>query len=50
MNSTLWINGQNLGTRPFGYASFEYDLTPYLTPNGTTNVIAVKVDNSQQKK
>ena len=30
MNSDVWLNGQLLGHRPFGYMSFEYDLTPYL--------------------
>ena len=25
MNSTVWINGVKLGTRPFGYISFEYE-------------------------
>lgn len=46
-NSTVWINGHELGFRPSGYISFRYDLTPYLNKNGK-NVIAVKVDNSQQ--
>ena len=46
MNSTVWINGQLLGNRPFGYSTFQYDLTPYL--NEGENVIAVKVDNSLQ--
>lgn len=46
MNSTVWINGHKLGTRPYGYSSFEYDLTPYII-NGD-NVITVKVDNSDQ--
>lgn len=48
MNSEVWINGQYLGKRPFGYISFEYDLTPYLNPAGKENVLAVRVDNSQQ--
>src|ERR1700678_2880749 len=26
-NSEVWINGQYLGKRPFGYISFAYDLT-----------------------
>ena len=26
-HSTVWINGQKLGTRPSGYVSFVYDLT-----------------------
>ena len=28
MNSQVWINGTSLGTRPYGYTTFEYDLTP----------------------
>ena len=47
MNSTVWINGQELGTRPYGYISFTYDLTPYLR-YGKDNVVVVKVDNSDQ--
>jgi len=47
MNSTIWINGQQLGTRPYGYSSFEYDLTPYIKTGSTANVIAVKVNNNQ---
>jgi beta-galactosidase len=46
MNSQVWINGTSLGTRPYGYTSFEYDLTPYITFGGS-NVIAVKVNNNQ---
>jgi len=45
-NSQVWINGTSLGTRPYGYSSFEYDLTPYLN-SGASNVIAVRVDNNQ---
>ena len=45
--STVWINGHELGFRPNGYISFEYDLTPYLKFGGK-NIIAVKVDNSVQ--
>lgn len=46
-NSKVWINGQLLGERPNGYISFRYDLTPYVH-FGEKNVIAVRVDNSQQ--
>ena len=46
-NSEVWINGNYLGKRPYGYISFRYELTPYLK-FGDKNVIAVKVDNSQQ--
>lgn len=47
MNSSVYINGHLLGTRPYGYISFSYDLTPFLNWNGK-NVITVKVDNSDQ--
>ena len=47
MNSEVWINGNYLGKRPYGYISFNYDLTPYLNFDGD-NIIAVRVDNSQQ--
>ena len=46
-NSEVWVNGQYLGKRPYGYISFCYDLTPHLKYGGE-NVIAVKVDNSRQ--
>lgn len=46
MNSQVWINGNLLGTRPYGYISFEYDLTPYLVYGGS-NVIAVRLNNNQ---
>lgn len=47
-NSEVWINGNYLGKRPYGYSSFRYELTPYLHYKEMENVIAVKVDNSQQ--
>ena len=47
-NSEVWINGHYLGKRPYGYSSFEDELTAYLNYGAKPNVIAVKVDNSQQ--
>lgn len=47
MNSEVWINGTSLGTRPYGYSSFEYDLTAHVKFDGSSNVIAVKVNNQQ---
>jgi beta-galactosidase len=47
-NSEVWINGHFLGRRPNGYISFQYDLTPWLLEAPAKNVIAVRVDNSQQ--
>ena len=43
-NSTVWINGELLGSRPYGYSSFEYDLTPHLRFGPGTNVLAVRVE------
>ena len=48
MNSDVWINGQHLGHRPYGYISFRYELTPHLNFGGKENVLAVRVDNSLQ--
>ncbi len=48
MNSEVFINGKSLGIYPYGYTSFNYDLTPYLNLN-KENSIAVRVDNAQQK-
>src|SRR6266699_5477127 len=48
-NSDVWINGFHLGKRPYGYASFRYELTGHLAfGNQTSNVLAVRADNSQQ--
>ena len=47
-NSEVWINGHYLGKRPYGYSSFSYNLTPHVIYGTRPNVIAVKVDNSQQ--
>jgi beta-galactosidase len=47
MNSDAYINGHSLGNHPYGYTSFEYDLTPYLNASGTPNILAVRVNNQQ---
>ena len=47
MNSEVFVNGKSVGIHPYGYTSFNYDLTPFLD-FGKENVIAVRVDNSQQ--
>ncbi len=46
MNSTVWLNGHLVGNWPYGYSSFIYDITPYVTKG--KNTISVKVDNSKQ--
>ncbi|MBN2182591.1 MAG: DUF4982 domain-containing protein [Sedimentisphaerales bacterium] len=46
-NSEVWINGHLLGERPYGYISFQYDLTRHLKFGSDENVIAVRVDHSK---
>jgi beta-galactosidase len=47
-HSTVWVNGHEAGMRPYGYSTFAYDISPYLNFGAAPNVIAVRVDNSQQ--
>ena len=46
MNATVYVNGHKAAYRPYGYSSFEVDLTPHLRQGN--NVVAVRVDNSDQ--
>jgi beta-galactosidase len=45
MNSEIYLNGQLLGTHPYGYTGFAFDLTGIVHTGATPNVIAVKVQN-----
>ncbi|KHJ39306.1 beta-galactosidase BoGH2A [Pedobacter glucosidilyticus] len=47
-HSEVWINGVFLGKRPNGYISFQYDITPHLKSVNQENIIAVRVNNSEQ--
>ena len=47
MNAGVFVNGKPLGVHPYGYTTFYYDITSLLEP-GKENVIAVRVDNSEQ--
>ena len=42
-NSRVWINGHDLGGRPYGYSSFGFDMTPYLHFGAQANVLAVRL-------
>jgi beta-galactosidase len=46
-DATVYLNGHKLGTHPYGYTAFTFDLTPELNFSGA-NVLAVRVDNSAQ--
>ena len=44
MNASVWVNGEKLGTHPYGYTPFSFDITDYVK-YGEENTIAVKVEN-----
>jgi beta-galactosidase len=45
--SEIWINGQFVGGRPYGFSSFQLDLTPFVKFGSDDNLIAVRVDHSR---
>lgn len=44
MNATVWVNGTELGTHPYGYTPFSFDITDYVN-FGAENVLTVKVEH-----
>jgi beta-galactosidase len=40
----VWLNGNLVGGWPYGYNSFQLDLTPYIKPGGD-NQLAIRLDN-----
>ncbi len=48
MNSSVYVNGKKVGGHPYGYTSFYCDISDAVVP-GKNNVVAVRVDNAQQK-
>jgi len=40
----VWINGHLVGGWPYGYTSFQVDLTPFIKPGGV-NQLAIRIDN-----
>jgi beta-galactosidase len=47
-NSDVWINGFQLGHRPYGYVGFEYELSGHLNFGSGDNVLAVRTDTLAQ--
>ncbi|MEP2775875.1 MAG: glycoside hydrolase family 2 TIM barrel-domain containing protein [Luteolibacter sp.] len=45
-NSQVWLNGEFVGEWPYGYASFQFELTQFIKPG--TNVLAVRLDNKPE--
>ena len=44
-NCELWVNGQFVGKRPYGYISFYYDISDYILP-GVSNSFVVRLDHT----
>ena len=40
----VWLNGNLVGGWPYGYNSWQLDLTPYIVPGGD-NQLAIRIDN-----
>jgi beta-galactosidase len=45
-NAKVWLNGNYIGTWPYGYSSFRMELTPYLK-FGQKNILAVRCDTEK---
>lgn len=45
MDATVWLNGNSLGTHPYGYTPFWFDVTQGAS-FAATNVLAVKISNA----
>ncbi len=43
-NAQVFVNGEKVGNRPYGYSYFYFDISSYLHP-GAENVIAVRLEN-----
>ncbi|MBK0383604.1 DUF4982 domain-containing protein [Pedobacter sp. SD-b] len=46
MNSEIWVNGNYLSKRPYGYISFRYEVSKYLKEGN--NIIFVRADNEKE--
>lgn len=45
MDTTVWLNGTEVGKHPYGYTPFGIDLTDQVVPQGRHNILAVRVRN-----
>lgn len=42
-NASVWVNSYNLGSHPYGYSEFSFDITPFCSFGEDENVVVVKV-------
>ncbi|MGB7567799.1 MAG: glycoside hydrolase family 2 TIM barrel-domain containing protein [Chitinivibrionales bacterium] len=45
MNSAVYLNGDSIGLMPYGYSTYEFDVTSHVTFGTASNVLAVKVNH-----
>lgn len=45
-HSRVFVNGNEAGGWPYGYNSYEVDITPYLDKSRTEQVIAIRLENA----
>lgn len=43
-HAAVWLNGKLVGGWPYGYSSWQLDLTPHVIPGGS-NQLAIRLDN-----
>lgn len=46
-NAEIYVNGKKVGTWPYGYNSFSFDITDYLHAKGN-NTLTVRLENFEQ--
>ena len=49
MDATLYVNGHEAGAWKYGYSTFEFDITPYLT-NGSNEIVVRVVHESPNSR
>ncbi len=42
-DSRVWVNGEYVGRRPYGYVGFAFDISSLLNYDGSENIIAVRL-------
>jgi beta-galactosidase len=47
MNADVWLNGRHLGTHPYGFSSFYYDITSGLNYGAQQNILSVRLNVAQ---
>ena len=44
----VYVNGKEAGFWPYGYNSFYFDVTTFINKDGSTNTLAVRLENKEQ--